>query len=84
MNKWKAVSSTRGEKTEWELFDLKRDPGQLKSVTNEEAYMEVLGDLRLRLAAGLEKSGDPRSRGEGDFFDQVPYLGGGPKHPSLR
>jgi len=30
----------------------------------------------------LELTADPRVIGGGDKFDEYPYLGGGPRHPS--
>jgi arylsulfatase A-like enzyme len=64
-----------------ELYDLAKDPEQLRNVAADPAYAERRAELAARLNAELEASADPRIAGEGDRFDEHPYLGGGPKHP---
>ena len=49
----------------------------------EHGYLEF---ARPVIADGLERlraTGDPRATGGGDAFDEYPYLGGAPRHPSL-
>jgi N-sulfoglucosamine sulfohydrolase len=42
-----------------ELYDLKKDPNELKNVAADPAYAEVLRDLRRRLRAWQEETNDP-------------------------
>jgi arylsulfatase A-like enzyme len=43
---------------EWELYDLKDDPSEMKNVYNDPAYASVKADLHKRLAALMKKYGD--------------------------
>jgi arylsulfatase A-like enzyme len=43
---------------EWELFDLKTDPMELKNVYNDPSYAKVKADLHKRLDKAMEKFGD--------------------------
>ena len=73
-----------GKRPAEELYDLKKDPGQLINVAADEAYMKTLKALGGQLSAELAASGDPRhGTGKGFDFDAVPYLGGAPKHPDF-
>lgn len=45
---------------EWELFDLEKDPREMRSVHADPAYAGVLGELKARLAAERERIGDAR------------------------
>lgn len=59
-----------------ELYDLKNDPGQLHNIASDPAYTQIKKELWNRLMGTLQTTGDPRVRGEGDFFDFQPYTGG--------
>jgi N-sulfoglucosamine sulfohydrolase len=59
-----------------ELYDLGKDPDQLKNVADDLAYAKIKSDLGSRLAAELKATGDPRVAGHGDVFDRYPYYGG--------
>jgi arylsulfatase A-like enzyme len=50
---------------EWELFDLERDPHELRSVFHDPAYAAVVGDLRAELRRLQEQSGDHPHPSEG-------------------
>ncbi|MFN4259467.1 MAG: sulfatase [Gemmataceae bacterium] len=65
-----------------ELYDLKKDPDQLRNVAGDPKYAAVQKQLAERLLAELKASDDPRVRGDGDKFDTYPYYGGVPRHPS--
>ena len=64
-----------------ELYDLKKDPGQLNNVAADPAYASTVSELKKRLLTELRKTGDPRITGKGPDFDKFPYLGGAPKFP---
>lgn len=70
------------KRPEFELYDLSRDPGQLKNVANNADYKETLQELSTKLDVILKTTGDPRQAGQGaEVFDKPKYLGGGPKAP---
>ncbi len=43
---------------EWELYDLEKDPKEMRNVYNDPAYVEVRRDMHQRLAELREKYGD--------------------------
>jgi N-sulfoglucosamine sulfohydrolase len=44
---------------EYELYDLEKDPHELKNVANDPAYAPVLADLKARLRKMMEETKDP-------------------------
>ncbi len=54
-----------------ELYDLRKDPDQMRNVAPEAAYVGPKQQLAARLMAVLEKTGDPRLT---DAFDKPPYV----------
>lgn len=64
-----------------ELYDLKRDPGQVLNVADDSDYAAIRKALAVRMTQGLVDAGDPRMDGRGDLFDAQPYLGGSPRYP---
>jgi N-sulfoglucosamine sulfohydrolase len=67
-----------------ELYDCDTDPEQLVNLAKDPNYAEVKGELSALLMEQLEITGDPRVVGGAELFDQVPYLGQGPTHPSYK
>jgi arylsulfatase A-like enzyme len=61
-----------------ELYDVRRDPGQLHNLAAKSEYQGTLATLRDRLNERLRQLNDPRAS-DPDYtgFDQHPYLGGG-------
>jgi len=59
-----------------ELYDLKKDPGQLNNVAKSAEYAAVKQKLAAMLMAELKATNDPRIIGKGDVFDTYPYYGG--------
>jgi hypothetical protein len=57
------------------LFDLKKDPFQMHNVAEDPAYAKVVKDLRQRLLAELKRTGDPRVKNNGAFFETPPMAG---------
>ncbi len=68
-----------------ELFDLKKDPGELENVAGRPEYKAAQQKLSADLTAYLTETKDPRIAGGGEEFDRYPYYGGGgrrrPKTP---
>ncbi|MEM1447569.1 MAG: sulfatase [Planctomycetota bacterium] len=60
-----------------ELYDLRRDPGQVTDVAAEAEYRDTVAKLRRRLASMLGRAGDPRALGRGQVLEGHEYLGGG-------
>jgi arylsulfatase A-like enzyme len=58
-----------------ELFDLRKDPGQLRNVAAERAYAKDLARLRARLQEWQRRTGDPRLTSDDDRWDRYPYYG---------
>ncbi|KPL13824.1 MAG: heparan N-sulfatase, partial [Bacteroides sp. SM23_62] len=71
-----------GKRPAEELYDCRKDPGQLVNLADDPAYAEIKESLAAQLMEQLELTADPRVIGGGDKFDEYPYLGGGPRHPS--
>jgi hypothetical protein len=66
-----------------ELYDLRKDPGQMANVAEDGAYADVKAQLAARLLAELEATGDPRVVGGAERFEIYPYYGGGPTKPGV-
>jgi arylsulfatase A-like enzyme len=61
-----------------ELYDLRKDPGQVRNVAADPDYRQTLEALRARLSQRLTELHDPRATDPHyDGFDHHPYLGGG-------
>ncbi|MDG2390777.1 MAG: sulfatase [Planctomycetaceae bacterium] len=72
-----------GKRPEIELYDLSNDPQQVQNVANQPKYQGIRKRLIADLMQRLKSTGDPRVIDSDIDFDSYPYLGGGPKHPSL-
>jgi uncharacterized sulfatase len=53
-----------------ELYDLSRDPNQLRNLAEDPAHRETVAALRKKLMTELESNEDPRLD---DAFDRLPY-----------
>jgi len=58
-----------------ELFDLRKDPHQMKNVAADPAYAKEKAKLRARLLAYLKATNDPRLIENGKFFENPPMSG---------
>lgn len=67
-----------------ELYDLKKDPDQLRNVAGEAGYAEAQAKLAEQLMNELKATNDPRVVGGAEQFDKYPYLGGSPKREKLK
>ena len=74
-----------GKRPEFELYDVKNDPGQLLNLADDLTHVEVKKRLNDRLERALIRYEDPRIQGKGEeVFDKTKYFGQGPKHPEWR
>ncbi len=64
-----------------ELYDLKKDPGQVTNVAEVAEFVSIRKRLAVQMTRGLVAAKDPRMAGRGDLFDSQPYLGGSPRFP---
>jgi arylsulfatase A-like enzyme len=66
-----------------ELFDLRKDPGQLVNVADDPAYAQARARLRRELEEWQRSTADPRAGTDDDRWDAFPYYGapakGGPQ-----
>lgn len=67
-----------GKRPAEELYDVRRDPAQLDKLADDPQYATVRRRLRSELERWMVETGDPRARGETDFWDTCPYVGGRP------
>lgn len=67
----KYVEFAWGKRPEEELYDVKKDPWQMKNLADDPEYREVLGRYRDKLTGELKAKNDPRLE---DAFDRGPYL----------
>ena len=59
-----------GKRSERELYDLSKDPSEMKNVAGDPARAEIVRDLDTRLMAELKATRDPRATGTGEELDR--------------
>ena len=59
-----------------ELYDLSKDPAQMHNIADDPTFAEQRRILWDQLMAALQRTHDPRVKGQGDLFDLQPYSGG--------
>lgn len=64
-----------GKRPGEELYDLKKDPGELHNVASDPAYAAIKAKLSGELDRRLKTWQDPRALGKGDEFDTYKYYG---------
>ncbi|MFP6874883.1 MAG: sulfatase [Verrucomicrobiales bacterium] len=64
-----------GKRPREELFDLKKDPHQMKNVAAAPGYKEIAAVLRDQLMNELAATNDPRLIEDGKFFETPPMAG---------
>jgi arylsulfatase A-like enzyme len=62
-----------------ELYDLTKDPCQIKNVADRPEYAAVKERLRKELEMWMRDTADPRILTDDDRWDRFPYFGGGPR-----
>ena len=64
-----------GKRPREELYDMKKDPDQMKNIVDDPAYAETVKKLRARLMNYLRETNDPRLVDDGKFFETPPMAG---------
>jgi hypothetical protein len=73
---WKTFyEHTYNKRPREELYDLSKDPFEMRNVAGEEAYQKVRKDLESQLLAELKRSGDPRLVNDGAYYENPPLSG---------
>ena len=67
-----------GKRSAEELYDLAKDPDQVKNVADDPAYAEKRKELADQLLAKLKEAGDPRVVEEDCRFERPPFTDGEP------
>jgi uncharacterized sulfatase len=65
-----------------ELYDLRKDPDQVKNVANDPAYAKTKAQLAEQLMKTLTAAGDPRVTGDGKTFERPPFTDTSPAAPA--
>lgn len=64
-----------GRRSYRELYDLSRDPHQVRNVADDPTYQQVLAELEQQLLRELHRTGDPRMVDDGRFYETWPLAG---------
>jgi len=64
-----------GKRPAEELYDLKKDPGELTNVAGRPEYARINKQLGAELEKWMAETADPRAKGGGTEFDRYPYGG---------
>ena len=64
-----------GKRPREELYDMRKDPDQMKNVASDPDYAETVKKLRTRLMNYLHETNDPRLVDDGKFFETPPMAG---------
>jgi N-sulfoglucosamine sulfohydrolase len=67
-----------------ELYDLIKDPHQLKNVAADPAYAKDRARLQAQLMKILTDAGDPRVTGDGNTFERPPFTNPSPQEKQRR
>lgn len=65
-----------GMRPEEELYNIQKDPACMNNLADLPEMAAVKAELRRKMEAELTKQGDPRTLGQGDVFENYPYMGG--------
>jgi arylsulfatase A-like enzyme len=70
-----------GKRPAEELYDLRRDPAQIRNVADQPDYAAALKEHRSRVDAWMKQTKDPRLDPADDRWDKFPYYGKASKAP---
>lgn len=74
--KWKwHYDLAYGKRPREELYDLKKDPHQIRNIAADPKYAKKRAELEKRLMAELKRTNDPRLIDDGKFFETPPMAG---------
>ena len=81
--KWKwHYEHAFGKRPAEELYDLRKDPDQVKNIASDPAYAKTKADLSAQLMKRLTDAKDPRVTGDGKTFDRPPFTDESPDPPA--
>ena len=63
-----------GKRPKEELYDIKNDPFQIKNLADNPSFLEIKEQMNEQLISELKATGDPRLTGDGQTFEQMPYI----------
>jgi arylsulfatase A-like enzyme len=73
---WKKYfDNAYGKRPLIELFDLKSDPHEMHNLAGHQQYAALEEELTKRLLDEMQRTGDPRLIGEGQFYETPPMAG---------
>ena len=64
-----------GKRPAEELYDIVADPDCITNLATNPEFASLKDSLRRELEDLLTRTGDPRTRGQGDLFETYPYVG---------
>ena len=64
-----------GKRPAEELYDIRKDPDQIRNLAGVAAYDSMRKTLAGKVDQWMKVTGDPRSKGQTDFWDKAPYSG---------
>lgn len=64
-----------GHRPAEELYDLRKDPDQVKNLAADPAFAAKKKEMADQLMRTLQAAGDPRVTGDGKTFDRPPFVG---------
>jgi N-sulfoglucosamine sulfohydrolase len=64
-----------GKRPPEELFDLRKDPGQVRNVASHPAMQTLRKQLAAKVDQWMRDTADPRAKGGTNFWDEAPYTG---------
>jgi N-sulfoglucosamine sulfohydrolase len=70
-----------GQRPAEELYDLRKDPDQVKNLAADPAYAKTKTDYAARLMQTLIAAKDPRATGDGKTFERPPFTDPAPDAP---
>jgi uncharacterized sulfatase len=73
-----------GQRPAEELYDLRKDPDQVKNVAADAAYAKVRAEMSAQLMQRLAAARDPRVTGDGMTFERPPFTGPLPDDAAVR
>jgi len=62
-----------GKRPAEELYDVRKDPDQVKNLANDPAYAQTKAELADQLMSRLTAAKDPRVTGDGKTFERSPF-----------